>query len=267
MYGGMTSEVGAKAKAKMRADMKPVSARILVVDPDRALCELLSHFLVEAGFEVSLLSTPTQLPHDVRAASPDLVLMERSFPDIDGFASLKALRGHGDATPVILFSSLADAIDRVIGLELGADDYLAKPFVPSELLARIRAVLRRTSARAQIAVPESAVTWNDVRGLRDCCFGPFRLVFSSRTLLRDGEPQSMTDSQFALLAVFAQRPMETLSRSRLVTLTRGCIRDSSMTVAVARLRTLLEADPTRPRWIRTVRGEGYCFVLDPDGQG
>ncbi|CAG9200926.1 putative DNA-binding dual transcriptional regulator OmpR [Paraburkholderia tropica] len=255
-------------KPQIKPQMKPASAHILVVDPDHTLCALLAHFLGEAGFDVSLLHTPAQLPHDIRAASPDLVLMERSFPNGDGFASLKDLRGHGDATPVIVLSSLADAIDRVIGLELGADDYLAKPFVPSELLARIRAVLRRAPAGALSAPGASAAAiGNEARGLRDLRFGPFRIVFSSRTLLRDGEPQAMTDSQFALLTVFAQRPMETLSRSRLVTLMRGCVRDDSITVAVARLRALLEDVPTRPRWIRTVRGEGYCFVPDPEGQG
>ncbi|HEV3431290.1 MAG TPA: response regulator transcription factor [Paraburkholderia sp.] len=241
--------------------MKSLSQRILLVDADQALCELLTRFLGDAGYRVSVLHRAAQLPVDIRSAEPDLVVMERRFPDLDGFTALKQLRGHGDATPVIVMSSLADAIDRVIGLELGADDYLAKPFVPSELLARIRAVLRRTQAGVQA---DSPITSGYAQHKQpDVCFGPYRVVYASRTVLRDGVPQCLTESQFALLAVFAQRPMMTLSRSRLTALLQGGIRESSVNVAIARLREMLPGDPAHPHWIRTVRGEGYRFVPDP----
>ncbi|WP_322045634.1 response regulator transcription factor [Paraburkholderia sp. J67] len=233
--------------------------RILVVDPDRALCELLSHFLGEAGFSVSTLHTCGQLPIDVRSTLPDLVLMERRFADLDGFAALKQLRGHGDTTPVIILSSLADAIDRVIGLELGADDYLAKPFVPSELLARVRAVLRRMPRITSGEAPRAVA--------KELSFGPFHIVYATRTLLKDGVPLRITESQFALLALLTQRPMQTLSRAQLVALTRGGIRENSVNVAMSRLRAVLEVDPDHPGWIRTLRGEGYQFVPDVRGDG
>ncbi len=243
------------------AMMKSLSQRILLVDADEALCELLTGFLGDAGYRVSVLHRAAQLPVDMRATLPDLVVMERRFPDLDGFTALKALRGHGDPTPVIVMSSLADAIDRVIGLELGADDYLAKPFVPSELLARIRAVLRRTLAGTQ---PDGPVSSGYAQYKQpDVCFGPYRMVYASRTVLRDGVPLCLTESQFALLSVFAQRPMQTLSRNRLAVLLQGGILESSVNVAIARLREMLPCNAAQPHWIRTVRGEGYRFVPDP----
>ncbi|WP_183729435.1 response regulator [Paraburkholderia sp. WP4_3_2] len=248
-------------RTNVAAMMKTHTQRILLVDADEALCELLTRFLGDAGYRVSVLHRAAQLAVDIRSAMPDLVVMERRFADFDGFTALKQLRGHGDATPVIVMSSLADAIDRVIGLELGADDYLAKPFVPSELLARIRAVLRRTLAGTQADAP---ITPGYAQYKQpDVCFGPYRMVYASRTVLRDGVPQCLTESQFALLAVFAQRPMATLSRNRIAALLQGGIRESSVNVAIARLREMLPCDPAQPHWIRTVRGEGYRFVPDP----
>jgi two-component system phosphate regulon response regulator OmpR len=261
MIGVQDMRVGTKARAETTAR----SQRILVVDSDRAVCEMLEGFLGDAGFRVTVQPMAGQLAADIRTTLPDLVLMERRFPDLDGFTALKQLRGHGDATPVIVMSTLADAIDRVIGLELGADDYLAKPFVPSELLARIRAVLRRTLAGA-LADTSCASAYAHARQ-PDLSFGPYRVVFSSRTLLRDGVPQRLTESQFSLLAVFAQRPLVTLTRNRLAVLMQGGIRESSVNVAITRLRELLPCEPSQPHWIRTVRGEGYRFVPDPAGEG
>jgi DNA-binding response OmpR family regulator len=178
------------------------------------------------------------------------------MPGVDGLSALRQLRASGDAIPVIMLTARADGVDRVIGLELGADDYLGKPFMPQELLARIHAVLRRhAQPAASVAAP-----LEKREALR---FGGFRLDFASRTLFRGDEPLKLTGSEYALLEVLAQHPMETLSRSKLVDLLHGPhseVTERGIDVPVWRLRRLLEDDPASPRRIQTVRGIGYMFV-------
>ena len=166
------------------------------------------------------------------------------------------MRASGDTIPVIMLTARADGVDRVVGLELGADDYLGKPFMPQELLARIHAVLRRhaqPSGSAAAAVEKR-------EALR---FGRFRLDFARRTLFRDDEPLKLTGGEYALLEVLATHPMETLSRSKLVDLLHGPhseVTERGIDVPVWRLRRLLEDDPANPRRIQTIRGIGYMFV-------
>jgi two-component system phosphate regulon response regulator OmpR len=168
------------------------------------------------------------------------------------------LRDAGDDLPVVMLTARGDGVDRIIGLEQGADDYLAKPFLPRELSARIEAVLRR---RSSIPAGTPLAEGGDVT------FGENQFDLSARTLFRDGTPVVITSGEFSLLAAFVQHPHRPLSRERLIELARGPGSDTdsrSMDVQVSRVRKLVEPDPARPRYIQTVWGYGYVFV--PDGQ-
>ena len=179
------------------------------------------------------------------------------MPGDDGLTALRRLRDAGDDLPVVMLTARGEGVDRIIGLEQGADDYLGKPFLPRELSARIDAVLRRRSSLpAGTPLAEGG----------DVSFGDMVLNLSARTLSRDGVPAVITSGEFSLLAAFVQHPHRPLSRERLIELARGpgCDTDSrSMDVQVSRVRKLVEPDPSRPRYIQTVWGYGYVFV--PDG--
>ena len=168
------------------------------------------------------------------------------------------MRDAGDDLPVVMLTARGDGVDRIIGLEQGADDYLAKPFLPRELSARIEAVLRR---RSSIPAGTPLAEGGDVT------FGENQFDLSARTLFREGTPVVITSGEFSLLAAFVQHPHRPLSRERLIELARGPGSDTdsrSMDVQVSRVRKLVETDPARPRYIQTVWGYGYVFV--PDGQ-
>jgi two-component system phosphate regulon response regulator OmpR len=179
------------------------------------------------------------------------------MPELDGISALRALRVAGDDIPVILLTARADPIDRVIGLELGADDYLGKPFEPSELVARIRTVLRRRGTIAPSA-PEQRAPYR---------FGHFEVNFPARELRRDGERISLRSSEFAMLKVFVTHAMTVLTRAQLLEKLHGnseAHRNRSLDVSIWRLRRLIEVDPSEPRYVQTVWGRGYVFV--PDGE-
>ncbi|AOK51048.1 MULTISPECIES: response regulator [unclassified Burkholderia] len=235
--------------------MHETSLQILLIDDDAALRDLLRIFFQQRGVAVSVLHDAAGLARRLELERPSIIVLDLMMPGIDGLTALKQLRANGDTIPVIMLTARADGIDRVVGLELGADDYLGKPFMPQELLARIHAVLRRHAPprpRGQGAGQRAPLR-----------FGPFRFDFAGRTLLRDGEPVKLTGSEYALLEAFALHPMETLSRARLLDLLHGPYSDLTergIDVPVWRLRRLLENDPARPRYIRTMRGVGYMFV-------
>lgn len=234
--------------------MSDTPIQVLLVDDDADLRDLLRTFFQQRGIDFSVLHDATQLPRRLERERPSIVVLDLMVPGIDGLTALKQLRASGDTIPVIMLTARADGVDRVIGLELGADDYLGKPFMPQELLARIHAVLRRH-------VPVAATAPTERReALR---FGRFRLEFATRTLFRDEEPLKLTGSEYALLEVFALHPMETLSRTKLVDLLHGPyaeVTERGIDVPVWRLRRLLEDDPANPRRIQTMRGIGYMFV-------
>lgn len=239
---------------------KPVSImsdtpiQVLLVDDDTALRDLLRTFFQQRGIEISVLHEATHLARRLERERPSIVVLDLMMPGVDGLSALKQLRANGDTIPVIMLTARADGIDRVIGLELGADDYLGKPFMPQELLARIHSVLRR---HAQ--VPSTA----PVEKREPLRFGRYRLDFSTRTLFCDDEPLKLKASEYALLEVFAMHPTETLSRSRLVNLLHGpdaSVTERGIDVPVWRLRRLLEDNPANPRRIQTIRGIGYVFV-------
>jgi len=223
---------------------------------------MLATYLGEQGYAVRCLEGGAQLMARLEGRlgkeRPDLLVLDLMLPGDDGLTLLRRLRDGGDDLPVLMLTARADGVDRIIGLEQGADDYLAKPFLPRELTARIEAVLRR---RNQAPSGSPQAEGRPVR-FSTCLFDP-----ASRTLERDGAPVVITSGEFSLLAVFVQHPQRPLSRERLVELARGPGSETdsrSMDVQVSRLRRLIEPDAARPRYLQTVWGYGYVFV--PDGQ-
>jgi len=232
--------------------------RIWVVDDDPELRRMVGTYLIDQGYDVRCLANGEQLTARLRNQRPDLLVLDLMLPGDDGLTLLRRLRDGGDDLPVVMLTARAEAVDRIIGLEQGADDYLAKPFLPRELSARIEAVLRR-----RVSLPAGTPL---ARGER-LMLGELELDLSSRTLSQGERVTVLTSGEFALLAAFVQHPHRPLSRERLLELARGpdSATDSrSMDVQVSRLRRLVEPDPSRPRYLQTVWGYGYVFV--PDGQ-
>ena len=231
---------------------------IWVVDDDPELRQMVGTYLIDQGYDVRCLSDVKQLEARLEFQRPDLIVLDLMMPGDDGLTALRRLRDAGDDLSVVMLTARGDGVDRIIGLEQGADDYLAKPFLPRELSARIEAVLRR---RSSIPAGTPLAEGGDVM------FGENQFDLSARTLIRDGTPVVITSGEFSLLAAFVQHPHRPLSRERLIELARGPGSDTdsrSMDVQVSRVRKLVEPDPARPRYIQTVWGYGYVFV--PDGQ-
>lgn len=237
--------------------LAPMATQILVVDDDAELRDLLRDYLVRQGIEVSVLHDAASLERRLERERPDLIVLDLMMPGVDGLTALRKLRATGDDIPVIMLTARADDVDRIVGLELGADDYLGKPFNPRELLARVQAVLRRRRT-VPSAAPEQREPFP---------FGRFQLDFQARTLNLEGRPLTLSGSEFALLKIFVNHPMRTLTRERLLELLHGPEYDGTdrgIDVQVWRLRRILESDPSTPRFIQTVRGRGYVFV--PNGE-
>jgi len=230
---------------------------IWVLDDDPELRQLLNTYLSDQGYEVRTLNDGKQLSARLEFQRPHLLVLDLMLPGDDGLTILRRLRDAGDDLPVVMLTARGEAVDRIIGLEQGADDYLAKPFIPRELTARIEAVLRRRGAMpAGMPVAQGELIE----------FGENRLDLAARTLERSGSAVVITSGEFGLLAAFVQNPHRPLSRERLIELARGPASDTdsrSMDVQVSRVRKLIEADPARPRYLQTVWGYGYVFV--PDG--
>jgi len=223
--------------------------RILVVDDDPELRKLLRDYLTDAGFVVDLAADGEEMRRVMRRESPDVVIMDLMLPGTDGLALTREIRAASNL-PILMLSARGEEIDRVVGLEVGADDYLAKPFSPRELLARLRALLRRAQGPPAAEHPE---------GIE---FGPYRLDVAARRLLRAGVDVDLSSAEFDLLKVFAERPGRVLSRDVLIDLLKGYERDPfdrTIDIRVGRLRRKIEPDPTSPVFVRTVRGEGYLF--------
>ena len=232
--------------------------RIAVVDDDLRLRELLSRYLSEQGFAVQTVADGAALDRLLEHERIDLVVLDLMLPGEDGLAICRRLRGSGAELPIVMLTARGDDVDRIVGLELGADDYLPKPFNPRELVARINAVLRRRRTPPPPGAPGEADRVVD--------FGRCRLDLGARTLLRDQQDVPLTTGEFALLKVFVEHPRRPLSRDKLMELARGRDHDAydrAIDVQVSRLRKLIEDDPSRPRHIQTVWGFGYVFV--PDG--
>jgi len=225
--------------------------QVLVVDDDASLRELLENYLQREGFKVSGVEDGSAMFAWLSRADPDIIILDLMLPGDDGLTLARRLRQQTQV-PIIMLSARGDEVDRIVGLEVGADDYLAKPFNPRELLARIRAVLRRPAQGN-----------GDGGASGQISFGPYRLEVASRRLTRDGNNVSLTGSEFDLLRIFAEHPNRVLDRDRLLDLLKGYERnpfDRSVDVQVARLRAKIEPDKREPCYIRTVWGRGYIFT-------
>ncbi|HZP91882.1 MAG TPA: two-component system response regulator OmpR [Burkholderiales bacterium] len=234
------------------------AAKILVVDDDQRLRDLLDRYLAEQGFGVQTVSSGAAMDRLIGREAFDMIILDLMLPGEDGMSICKRLRAGGKRMPIIMLTAKGDEVDRIAGLDLGADDYLPKPFNPRELVARINAVLRRQS-------PASAVPGAPDESMAPVRFGPFELNIANRTLTRDGKAVGLTTGEFAMLKALVAHPRVPLSRDRLMELARGReygVFDRSIDVQVSRLRKLIEEDPARPRYIQTVWGVGYVFVPD-----
>ncbi|HEY7655172.1 MAG TPA: response regulator transcription factor [Methylomirabilota bacterium] len=225
---------------------------ILLIEDDRRLAEMVSEYLGEAGFRVSVAGDGRTGLSRLGSEPHDALVLDLMLPDMDGLEVCRRLRAFSDI-PVLMLTARGDAMDRVVGLEVGADDYLPKPFEPRELLARLRAILRRRDpARSSSSV------------LR---FGRLEIDRDARRVRVDGAERSLTGHQFSLLVTLAERAGRVLSRDTLMDLVRGEeleAFDRSIDVHVSRIRAAIEDDPKRPRRLLTVRGAGYVFARQQD---
>jgi len=240
------------------AAMSEERNRILVVDDDLRLRQLLGRYLADLGFAVKTVENGQALDRALAREIFDLLVLDLMLPGEDGLSILRRLRAAGNTIPVVMLTARGDEADRIVGLEMGADDYLPKPFGPRELVARIHAVLRRRPPEAPPGAPAAEETC--VR------FGRIVLDLATRSMTRDGKPVPLTTGEFALLKVLVQNPRVPLSRDKLMELARGReyeVFDRAIDVQVSRLRKLVEDNPSEPRYLQTVWGFGYVFV--PDG--
>ncbi len=234
--------------------------RIVVVDDDARIRELLNRYLTQEGFDVWVAEDGRALNRLLTRDTVDLIVLDLMMPGEDGLSICRRLRAQNDKTPIIMLTAKSEDVDRIVGLEAGADDYLGKPFNPRELLARIHAVLRRRPPAEMPGAPSL-----DAELVR---FGRFELDLGQRTLKRDGVDVGLTTGEFAMLKALVRHPRQPLSRDKLAQLARGREFepfDRSLDVQVSRLRKLIEADPSAPRYLQTVWGIGYVFVPD-DGE-
>lgn len=225
--------------------------RIIVVDDDRELRELLQRFLADHGFAVRAVADGVALDKALAREPADAIVLDLMMPVEDGLAICRRLRANGDSTPILMLTARGDPIDRIIGLEMGADDYLSKPFTPRELVARLSAIFRRT--RGQVGG----------QGGKRIGFGPFVLDPAAMSVTRDGEPVLLSAREYALLAALAASAGRPLTRAQLIDRALGRdaeVTDRAIDVQVVRLRKALGEDPADPRWIKTVWGVGYVLA-------
>ena len=238
--------------------MSQPATNILVVDDDQRLRDLLDRYLGEQGFGVHAVANAPAMDNVMGKEDVDMIILDLMLPGEDGMSVCRRLRAAGKRTPIIMLTAKGDEADRIAGLDVGADDYLPKPFNPRELVARIKAVLRRQSP---VAMTPGAP--DDSR--KPVRFGTFEINLGTRTLTRNGKQVGLTTGEFAMLKTLVTHPRVPLSRDRLMELARGReygVFDRSIDVQVSRLRRLLEDDPAHPRYIQTVWGVGYVFVPD-----
>jgi two-component system, OmpR family, phosphate regulon response regulator OmpR len=225
--------------------------RILLVEDDPRLADMLLEYLGQAGFSITVASRGGAALEKLGAANYDAVVLDLMLPDMDGLDVCRQLRARYD-TPVLMLTARGDAVDRIVGLELGADDYLPKPFEPRELVARLRAIMRRR-----------------VRGASENSlhFGRLELDASARAVRLDGKPCELTGYQFDLLMALAKNAGRVLSREFLMDLVKGEEFESfdrSIDVHISRIRAVIEDNPKKPRRIITVRAAGYVFAKAQD---
>ncbi|TDN62796.1 response regulator [Paraburkholderia sp. BL10I2N1] len=229
--------------------------KIIVLDDEAELRNMLQRFLTGQGFEVRVAADGKRLDRYLLREPFDLLVLDLMMEPEDGLSVCRRLRAEGQTLPILMLTAKGDPVDKVVGLETGADDYLAKPFLPRELVARIRALLRRQ----KMAAGEPTVTSNKVR------FGDFCLDVRKQMLTRAGDPIEIHSAQMLLLHALGSSPNRPVSRDNLIVRTRGRDHDAldrSIDVQVLRLRQIVEDDPSKPRFIKTVWGVGYMLIAD-----
>jgi two-component system, OmpR family, phosphate regulon response regulator OmpR len=229
-----------------------VTPRILLIEDDPRLAGLVSEYLGEAGFQVSTAATGRAGLDRIGREPYEAVVLDLMLPDIDGLEVCRQLRATSSEVPVLMLTARGDTMDRVVGLEIGADDYMPKPFEPRELLARLRAILRRRPS---------------ARGSDVLRFGRLEIDRGARAVRVDGTERTLTSHQFTLLVALAEKAGRVLSRDALMDLVKGEALeafDRSIDVHVSRIRAAIEDDPKKPRRILTVRGAGYVFARQQD---
>jgi two-component system, OmpR family, phosphate regulon response regulator OmpR len=229
-----------------------VTPRILLIEDDPRLAGLVSEYLGEAGFQVSTAATGRAGLDRIGREPYEAVVLDLLLPDIDGLEVCRQLRATSSEVPVLMLTARGDTMDRVVGLEIGADDYMPKPFEPRELLARLRAILRRRPS---------------ARGSDVLRFGRLEIDRGARAVRVDGTERTLTSHQFTLLVALAEKAGRVLSRDALMDLVKGEALeafDRSIDVHVSRIRAAIEDDPKKPRRILTVRGAGYVFARQQD---
>ena len=234
------------------------TTKVLVVDDDMRLRSLLERYLVEQGFIVRTAGNSEQMDRLLERENFHLMVLDLMLPGEDGLSICQRLRQKENEIPIVMLTAKGDEVDRIIGLELGADDYIPKPFNPRELLARIKAILRR---RAKEETGAPAAEENEIT------FGEFSLNLATREMSQGDKTMSLTSGEFAVLKALVTHPREPLSRDKLMNLARGrdySALERSIDVQVSRLRRMIEVDAANPRYIQTVWGLGYVFV--PDGE-
>jgi two-component system phosphate regulon response regulator OmpR len=230
-----------------------MAERILLVEDDSRLAEMLSEYLGQAGFHLTIAPLGGAALELLAAAQYDAIVLDLMLPDMDGLDVCRQVRTRSD-TPVLMLTGRGDAVDRIVGLELGADDYLPKPFQPRELLARLRAILRRR-VRARVSADQALH------------FGRLEIDTAARAVRLDGVHCDLTGYQFDLLAAMAEKAGRVLSRDALMNLVKGErleAFDRSIDVHMSRIRAAIEDDPKNPRRVITVRGAGYVFAKVQD---
>ncbi|MGH8387978.1 MAG: osmolarity response regulator transcription factor OmpR [Pseudomonas sp.] len=231
--------------------------KILIVDDDPGLSSLLERFFVSKGYRARTVPNTEQMDRLLAREVFNLVVLDLMLPGEDGLTACRRLRSANNQIPIIMLTAKGDELSRIKGLELGADDYLAKPFNPDELMARVKAVLRRQSA----PVPGAPGSEDE-----SVTFGDYELSLATRELKRGEEVHMLTTGEFAVLKALVMNARQPLTRDKLMNLARGREWDAlerSIDVQISRLRRMIEPDPSKPRYIQTVWGVGYVFV--PDG--
>ncbi|MDY7567021.1 two-component system response regulator OmpR [Pseudomonas sp. RTC3] len=233
--------------------------KILIVDDDPGLSSLLERFFTSKGYRARAVANVEQMDRLLAREVFHLVVLDLMLPGEDGLSACRRLRAANNQVPIIMLTAKGDELSRIRGLELGADDYLSKPFNPDELVARVKAVLRRQ------AVPVPGAPGSEDESVT---FGDYELSLATRELKRGDEVHMLTTGEFAVLKALVMHAREPLTRDKLMNLARGREWDAlerSIDVQISRLRRLIEPDPSKPRYIQTVWGVGYVFV--PDGAG
>ena len=231
--------------------------KILLIDDDAKLGELLEAFFQRFDLDLKVALDPEAGLSMLASVEPDLVILDVMLPGQDGFEVCRTIR-KSSAVPIIMLTARGEVTDRIVGLEIGADDYMPKPFNPRELLARIKAVLRR---RVQEAPGAPSMAENNI------VFGEYELNLATREMMKGDISMPLTSGEFAVLKALVTHPREPLSRDKLMNLARGrdySALERSIDVQVSRLRRMLEQDPAKPRYLQTVWGLGYVFV--PEGK-